>query len=333
VRTAPPLRALAAATEVRFPGRLASTQSVRVSVDSAGRPFRVVDVDRIAIAQKGDYSFVITAPVEDVRAPAGASAPGLRNGAVVWQGFSPGRRVLTAAVTLRLRSAATSLPLRVEVGRSGLRLVNTTSTKVTTVDANIPPAETARVLDTTRTVLAGASPISAPTATAVGTVRNVQVIARVPLRVTGTIRFASGASRRVEAVVGQAPVRITGADLKSLALSVSVPLAASVLRPPGARTWLDLARSGGLPDGRATTRLAVNRLLSAAVALQFHQFLANPDASGVTRTSYRYELARHPQTLADEPPPGGDRGWLVPLGVALAVTFAAVGALVLWAHS
>ena len=240
--------------------------------------------------------------------------------------------MLAAAITLRLGPAAASLPLRIEVGRSGLRLVNTTSTQVTTVDANVPPIETARVLDTTRVVLAGASPISAPTSTAVGPVRNVQVIVRVPLRVTGTLRFASGASRRVKAVVGQAPLRIMGADLKSLALSVSVPRATSVLRPPGARTWLDLARSGRLPGGRATTRLAVNRLLSAALAMQFQQFLANPDANGDTRTSYRYELARPPQTVAAEPPPGGGRGWLVPLGVALAVTFAAAGALVLWAH-
>lgn len=65
---------------------------------------------------KGDYSLVITAPVEDVEPALGyGSTPGLRTGAVIWQGFSPGARTLAAVITLRRAAAAPALPLRIEI--------------------------------------------------------------------------------------------------------------------------------------------------------------------------------------------------------------------------
>jgi hypothetical protein len=334
LRAEPPLQAAAAAPETRFPGRLSSTQMVYVSIDSSGQPFRVIDVDRIAITQKGDYSFVLSGPVEDVRAAAGsASEPGLRSGAVVWQGFSPGRRSLAAAITLRTEAAVSALPLRIETEGSELRLVNTTSASSTTVDANVPVVEIAQALDAARAALEGGTPTPAPIVSAVGAMREVHVVARVPLRVRGRIRFAGAPSRPLDAVVGQDPLRIAGTGaLKALELSVSVPDPASVLRPPGVRRWLDLARSGRLAGGRSTTRLAVNRLLAAGLALQFRQFLPNPDLNGVTRTSYRYELAERVQAPVAEPS-GDGSSWLVPLAVALGLVVAAVGGLVLWAHS
>jgi hypothetical protein len=334
LRAEPPLRGSAAATETRFPGRLSSTQTVSVSIDSSGQAFRVIDVDRIGITQKGDYSFVLAAPVKDVRAAAGsASEPGLRSGAVVWQGFSPGRRLLAAVITLRAEAAVSALPLRIAIEGSGLRLVNTTSASSTTVDANVPAAEIARALDAARAALKGGTPTPAPIVSAVGAVREVHVVARVPLRVRGTVRFAGAPPRSLDAVVGQDPLRIAGAGaLKAFELSVSVPEPAAVLRPPGARRWLDLVRSGRLAGGRSTTRLAVNRLLAAALALHFRQFLPNPDVNGITRTSYRYALAERPQAAKIQAP-GGRHGWPVSVAVLLGLVAAAVGALVLWAHS
>jgi hypothetical protein len=334
VRTAPPLTGTVVATETRFPGRLSSTQAVRVSVDPLGHLFRVVDVDRIGITRKGDYSFVVAAPVEDVRAGAGSgSEPGLRSGAVVWQGFSPGRRLLAAEISLRPRAAASSLPLRLTVDESGVRLVNTTAAPVTTVDANVAAVEIARVLDAARAALRAGTPTPAPVVSAVGPVREVRVVARVPVRVQGKVRFGSLPARKVTAVIGRNPLPIPGTGgLKALDLSVSVPEPASVLRPPGALRWRDLARSGRLPRGREAVRLAANRLFAAALAVQFQEFLANPDANGVARTSYRYVLARQAESLAAATPRNG-RSWLVPLGVAIALAVGAVGALVLWAHS
>jgi hypothetical protein len=334
IRTEPPLRAAPVAAETRFPGRLSSTQAVRVSIDSSGQPFRVVDVDRIVVAHKGDYSFVIGAPVEDVRSAAGSgSEPGLRSGAVVWQGFSPGRRVLVAAITLRARAAASALPLRIEVNGSELRFVNTTSASAAAVDAAAPAVDVARALDEARAALKADSPAPAPVVAAEGPVRNVHVVAQVPLQVRGTVRFAGRQPRKLAVVVGRNPVRISGAgELKALELSVTAPEPADVLRPSGALRWLDLARSGRLAGGRETTRLAVDRLLAAALAVQYRQFLVNPDARGDTQSSYRYELAQQLQTPAAEQSSGG-RSWLVPLAVALGLAVAAAGAVVLWAHS
>ena len=307
---------------------------MRVSVDSSGRPYRVVDVDRIAINRKGDYSFVIAAPVEDVRASAeSGSEPGLRSGAVIWQGFSPRRRLLGAAITLRTGAAVSNLPLRIEANGSGLRLVNATSATVATIDAKVPALSLARALDTTWASLrAGAQP-AAPLVETVGPIRAARLVSRAPLRVRGMVRFASGPPRRVATIVGNQPLRIAGTGpLKALTLTVSLPEPASFLRPPAARSWLDLARSGRFAGGRGATRVAVTRLMAAALALQFQQFLANPDASGMTRTSYSYELAPRPHALAAAAPRKRN-GWVVPLAVGLGLAAAAVGGVVLWAHS
>ena len=305
-----------------------------VSVDSAGRPFRVVDVDRIHIEEKGDYSFAIAAPAEDVRPAAGsASDPGLRTGAVVWQGFSPGRRLLGAVITLRPGTAVPDLPLRIEIEGSELRLVNTTVATVTTVDADVAAVDLARALDILRAALIAGTAAPPPVVKAAGAVRAARVVAQVPVRVSGTVRFAGGPRRTLTTVVGRKAVRIAGhGQLSKLELYVTLPEPASVLRPPGAPKWLALARSGRLVGGRRTTRLAVKRLLAAGLALQFREFLANPDARGVTRTSYRYELGT-PARAATVTEPKAGTPWLVFVGAAVGVAAAACAALVLWAHS
>jgi hypothetical protein len=335
LRPTPPLPGAGAATETRFPGRLSSSQAVRVSVDGAGTPFRVVDVDRILISRKGDYTFVVAGPVQNVRpAPGSRVQPGLRTGAVVWQGFSPARRALAAAITLSPRAAGSALPLRVEAGRSGLRLTNTTSATATAVDARLPAVGVARILDAAREGLATGTVVPAPVLTAAGPIRNAPVAVYVPLRVRGSVRFSDAPARRIAAVVGREPLRIQGAgELRALDLSVSVPEPAAVLEPPRARSWVAAARSGRLPDGRATTRLAVTRLLTAALALQFQELLANPDAAGDSRTSYRYVLAQRPQAAVGAKDAGGGHDWVAPLAIGLGLAVAVVGGVVFWAHS
>ncbi|HYX75898.1 MAG TPA: hypothetical protein VE757_01865 [Gaiellaceae bacterium] len=334
LRPTPPLPATAAGAETRFPGRLVMSQRVRVSVDGSGRPFRVVDVNLILMTRKGDYSFVVAGPIEDVRPARGSSAqPGLRTGAVVWQGFSPGRRALAAEITLSPRAAVSALPLRIELGPSGLRFVNTTSATAKAVDGRLPTLGVARILDSAREGLATQAAVPAPVLNATGPIRNVSVSAFVPLRVRGTVRFDGEPTRRIAAVVGRAPVRIRAIGApKALDVSVSIPEPAAVLRPPGSQTWVDAARSGRLPGGRALTRLAVTRLLTAALALQFRQLLANPDAIGTSRTSYRYVLAQRARPVA-APDAGGGRDWVAPLAIGLGLATVAVGGLVLWAHS
>jgi hypothetical protein len=305
-----------------------------VSVDGSGAPFRIVDVDRIFIARKGDYSFAVAGPVETVSGvPGSSSQPGLRTGAVVWQGFSPARRTLAAEITLVPRVAASALPLRVEVGQSGLRLVNATSATTSAVDTRLPALPVARVLDAAREGLATGVSVSAPLVTAVGPLRNAPVTVYLPLSVRGTVRFAGAPAHRIAAFVGRTPLRIPGTGkLETVELSVSVPDPAAVLRPPGARSWVDAARSGRVHGGQALTRLAVNRLLAAGLAVQFHELLANPDASGTSKTTYHYALAEQPQTVAAAHASGG-RDWVAPVALGLALTVAALACLVLWAHS
>jgi hypothetical protein len=332
-RASPPLRVVLPPGETRFFGRLASTQSVTVSIDPAGRPARLVDVDRILISRKGDYSFAIGAPALDARRAAGSeSEPGLRSRAVVWQGFSPNRRLLAAAITLRTGEAASSLPLRIEVGKSGIRLVNATAASVPAVDAPTRASEVARALDAAKAALEAHIPTPTAVVAALGPTRGVRIGGVVPLRVAGAVRFEGEAAHRVAATVGSRVFSIPGkGTLRSLELSVTVPEPASRLRPPAGRRWADLARAGTLRSGRATTRLANERLLGAALATQFNEFLANPDASGTSRTSYRYELVQA-AARGGGLPARHSRAW-VAVALALGLASAAVAAIVAWAHS
>ena len=80
------------------------------------------------------------------------------------------------------------------------------------------------------------------------------------------------------------------------------------------------------------SRLAVNRLLAAALAVQFQELLANPDASGSSQTAYRYVLAKRPHLVAAADT-SGSRDWVAPLAIGLGLAAAIAGGLVFWAHS
>ena len=91
----------------RYVFHITSDQRVRVGVDEEGRPTAVRVRERLGVSGRGDYQFAITGPISDVRrAPGSESEPGLRVNQVLWAGFSPGRKVLAADVTLRPRAAA-----------------------------------------------------------------------------------------------------------------------------------------------------------------------------------------------------------------------------------
>src|SRR4051812_41848280 len=100
-------------TERRLPrGRIESDERVQVRVDPAGAPVAVSVRQRLELRGPGDYSLAVPGPIADVEpAPGSAVPPGLRSGALIWQGFSPGHRVLAADLRLRPREAAAALPL------------------------------------------------------------------------------------------------------------------------------------------------------------------------------------------------------------------------------
>ena len=337
VRGTPPLRAptlVAAALEQRYPQSLTARQRVRVVVDSHGRPSRVRAVDRLLVRGTGDYSFAVPAPVEDVVAARGSeSEPGLRSGAILWQGFSARSRVLAAVATLRVRPAAAALPVRLIVRRDDgteLRLQNATRTVTTALVGHTPAREIANQLDLAY-LAASNRPRFAPGYLQVnGATGSAKVAVVLPLSVSGTYRLGDGSARRFQAALGGHPLRLSGSGaLTALDLVVRVPTPAAVLRPPRGRSWRGFAATGGL--GRNPTAFAVQRLLQAALARQFHSFLTNPDPHGASQTQYRFVLGAG-AVPADEPASSGGRPWL-PITFALLGAAAALGLLVAWAHA
>ena len=332
-RETPPFRTSAPGVETRFFGRLVSVQAVTVTIDRSGKVRRVVDVDRIVVGRKGDYSFAVNGPIEDVHAaPGSESEPGLRTGTVVWQGFSPGRRLLAAAITLRTDAAVTALPLRIELAGSTLRFFNTTSASAETNEAPTSAVQVARALDASRAALARDVPVSAAVVRALGPIQTALIRGFAPLRVTGVAELPGGERRSISTAVGRRPSEVKLPDApRSLDLTVTIPAPAAVLAAPGGGRWADLARSSRLHDGPALTRAANERLLAAALAGQFREFLENPDPSGSTRTSYRYllpEAANAAVVRTD----GGSSPWLA-VSIAVAAAIAVLGGIVFWAHS
>jgi hypothetical protein len=329
IRSEPPLAVQqSVVTERRFPSNLRGRERVRVGVDRHGRPVRIVVLDTIEIFGKGDYTFGVPGPIEDVAASPGSdSTPGLRSNAVIWQGFSPGRRLLGAIVTLRAGDSAAALPLRVEIHsaheRTELVLRNDTRTEASALVARVPRQPLAAALDAARHALVHGEPVTAQVVPLSGPASNVRTAVSVPLEVRGRANFERGTARIAGTVTGHA-LTVTGrGKLTGIELEVRIPDPVSFLTPPG-RSWRT-ARTN------LTTLAASRRLLTAALASQYQAYLANPDPAGRTASSYEYRLAKA-QAAVSNRPSHSKTPWL-PLGAAFAFGLAAVGALVLWAHS
>jgi hypothetical protein len=105
------------ALETRLPGRVEDTEHVRIAMDLDGTPVEVVVEQRLVVHGLGDFSFRVPGPARDVEAlPGSESEPGLRRGAILWQGFSPGRKELGARMELHPDQEVQRLPI--EVGLS-----------------------------------------------------------------------------------------------------------------------------------------------------------------------------------------------------------------------
>lgn len=211
----PPLQTDAALFELRLTGRVVSRQQVDVGIGPSGTPTSVTATQRLTLDGAGDYSFATPAPVVDVVAAAGSdSEPGLRRNAILWQGFSPGRRLLGVEATLRVRDSAPSLPLRVSVDarvdgtplragarRTGaLRLVltirNATTTTYATFEGTGVVGELARVLDGLRGTIERGDPYQSSLVRVAGSggpLPRRQAHVEAPLDIRGLIRFPTGA--------------------------------------------------------------------------------------------------------------------------------------------
>ena len=325
---------------------ISSTERVRVGVDGSGRPTMLHVDQRLVVSGKGDYELAVGAPVEDVsRGPGSESEPGFRVDQVLWAGFSPGRKVLAANVTLRVAPAAPYLPLRLRLTREGdgfsLTVANATTTPVMSYAGVVRQAEMARLLDATRRSSLAGVRVTAAFATFLGTVRvpKQPVPIEAPFRVEGEFRVGSGAPVSFSRVLGDGqPLSLTlhaaGTGRPTVHLRGWPAPVVNLLKPPGGASWAAAVRRHAL-----SSRDLLRRLLGTRMRLvradQYQTFLADPDADGRSRAVYEYETvsARPPRrSLATAGSGGGTNMLLVVLAVAGALA-AAGGGLVLWARS
>lgn len=335
IRAEPPLRppaSAAAQLERRFPKHVRANQLVRVTLGPNGRARRVVVVDRLLVEGTGDYSLAIPAPVEDVTMAAGSEAqPGLRSGAVLWQGFATRDRTLAASILLDSEAARRGLPIRVAIRDDAVVLENATTVSTSALASRAPAGAVARVLDAAHLATRRGLPFTAPSVPISEPLRTAKLRATFPLELSGSYRFADAPARRFRSTLGDEPLRLAGAGaLERLEIRIAAPDPALPLRAPGARSWRRLAARGGLR--RDAVAVAARRLVESALAVQFRTFLANPDPIGTTSTSYTFGYSRSVRETLPARDGGGGGPWLA-VGLLLALGVGTVTALVAWAHS
>lgn len=360
----PPLAGAPGFSERRFPRRVLARERVAATVAPDGHVLDVRVAQRLVVVGKGDYTFVVPAPATDVSAgPESESEPGLRSSGIVWQGFSAGRRVLSAQVRLRAGPAGAALPLRLSLRREGgdvvLRIANATRARAGATLGAPLAVDVARQLDAVRAAArTGAIPLPQPV---FGTGAHPEAMsAAAPLRISGVLVFAAatrglqasggtvdGNLVRFGAVLGdESPLVLTvrvlgvarGASLPhGFAEATPLPPLRTLTPPAGSATWVDAVRRGEADSGAALLRRAAGALLAYSRAHQYSSYLASPDTRTSPRTTYAFHiLPRAPaaETSAARAAPHDDGGtsalaWaLAAVGVALA----AGGLTVLWAH-
>jgi hypothetical protein len=302
------------------PGRRSARTRVVAELDAHGAPTAVSAVQRLTIHGVGDYFFAIPAPLWDVLpGPGTQSEPGLRPGMVLWQGFSGGKRILSARLVLEPAEVAPLLPMRVRLSRVGslvtLELANATTVRISSFTAVATAGEVRRyVAALARFAAGGPAPSPYLNATNVRVVRRTVV---APLRVSGALVFPSGRRMRLDLVLGagRRTVRVATA-------ATGLPKLALVARtiPVERKT-----------PARPTFDEVMDRALRLARSRQYDAFLANPDTGGTTSTAYVFRTAA-PRAATALGQPGKDSPLpelLFGCGLALSL----VAGIVAWAHS
>jgi hypothetical protein len=328
-----------APTESIFPRGMSSVQRVLVGVDAVGKPVSVAVVQRLMLHRLGDYSFAVSGPVVDVEAAPGSdSAPGLRRDAILWSGFSSGRKTLAARARLRVSPASPILPLRVSIARTGttvlIRGENTSAAPGPVLLGSVSVQEIEKAFtDTRRSLSLGrGAPDLYVTAQRVPVSQSEPIAAPLDVRGEfGGVRFryrlGDGGPMSFTLRVPQAP---RGAKLR---LVVTPVPPSRLLRAPGTATWAEAVRRGRVDRSRLLELVSRARL-AVARELQYQAFLQNPDATGRSSAVYLYETAV--RRAVAPPPASEDDGTSGVLGAVLLATLAVggtAGLVVLWAHS
>ena len=354
-----------------FIGKLTCRERVVVGLDDDGTPNAVRVLQTIVVNQLGNYVFAVPAPVRSVLpGPGTESSPGRRQNQILWQGFSPGRRVLAAWADLRPDESVDALPLRVRVAtevagsplgpgdkRSGdlqltLTVENATLVTAKSFTAEPHPVDLAVVLGRIRSAIRRDVYAEGLNIRLLSSTTPVKARVAVPLRVEGTLRFAPGTVQLGTATFDPDRVQLGGARVRDGVVRISSLLDGVqrsrfriVLRGRATNAStpkLELrVRTGEIPDRVVAsqdprTRLAGTIALELAYARkrQFDMFLASPEQVGPSSTTYVYRTAAAGAPVTPGASSGGGEdhtlGWIV-LGLLLVAGVPA--AAVMWAHS
>jgi hypothetical protein len=333
-------------------GSVAAHERVLVGMADDGTPQSVTAVQRLLVRSLGDFAFYIPAPALGVVPAAGSeSQPGFRPNQIVWQGFSPRRKVLAAVARLRLADSVAALPIRVRVDGAPvepgtftlvLSLENATRARARGFSADVLATDVAAALDALRAAARIERPVASKFVRFRGASVQTTVDVSAPIAVRGTISFPSGSVRDVRqtsfsGLIGgenALALRVTvhGIALRQVTPKVRVvaePVLNAAPQPPG-RSWVAALRQGRVRQAsRQLLGRAVTAYLRYARARQYLAFLANPDPLGRSRTTYIFETAPPMAPVASGSSPSGGGG--VPaVAVTTGLALLALGLVVLW---
>jgi hypothetical protein len=331
---APPQPPITEAPRLR--GSVLARERVVVGMAPDGTPRTVTVSQRLLVRALGDYAFFVPAPaIRVVAGPGSQSRPGFRPNQIVWQGFSPRRKVLVAVAELRPGGSVPALPVRVRVTGVPVRpgpfeltisLENATRTRATGLTADVPRADVASALADLRAAARSDRPITDRVVRIRGGSRPATVDAWAALAVRGSIAFPAGT------VSDLRPAQFT-ALLRGRALRFTASGTARRATTPKLKLVVEPAPRAALPPRSARTlEAAVAGYLRYARTRQFERYLANPDPLGRTGTTYLYETAAPPRTSVDAGRSSDDSGLSAALVVGL-VLLVGFGLVVLWARS
>ncbi len=324
-------------TEVpRLRGTVFSQERVLVGISPEGAATTVEVTQRLLIRALGDYAFFIPAPAVSVRAgPGSQSQPGFRPNQIVWQGFSPRRKVLSAAAALRPAGSVPALPVRIRVTGApvgpgpfqlAIRLENTTRTPAAAFTADAVQADIARAQEALRSASRSNRPIEGSFVRIRGQTGPVTLHVSAPLGIRGSVDFPAGA------VGGLTPTRFTR-RLDRGTLRVTVRGVARRAAVPRLRIVATPLVAAALPPGSARTlRATVLGYLRYARTRQYQTYIANPDPLGPSRATYVYDTAAAKRTAPPAEAEHSDDSGLPPALVVGGLALLGLGLVVLWAH-
>ncbi len=230
------------------PGPVVNDELVNVGVGGDGSVVAVGADQRLTLTGEGDYAVRERGPARSAVSLSAENPPITRLGAVVWQGFSTGRRDLAARLVLDPQIEATRLPLTVAVSFTGADgqaaslapggripsagTVTVTVTNGTSQPQVLPTADDApaavlaplldKALAISRTPTADrllSTDSGLPATLQVGSAARIQAMQAVPFRLSGSLTV-TGATAMVE---GPATTPIAGGASFAGTLGGSLP--------------------------------------------------------------------------------------------------------------